>query len=175
MIERATQPWRSPVWEHYDITLKRGTKARPSILFLVFSCKHNNAQHKAKLRPRLGGNTSGTTNIDRENNKACQPKIDLAMQKYNWYEHLSLIAMRCASSKRAYNSVCYPCYRKEVAFLRPGARIPDPTTVSDDVILHKHFTERAKQYFANLTGSVHVVLDGWTAPFHASYLGICFV
>lgn len=67
-------------------------------------------------------------------------------------------------------------YKVEVEMLRPGTTPPKPATVSRDV--QRLFIDMAvlvAQYFMTLNTAFHIVLDGWTAPIVASYLGIVIV
>ncbi|GBE85812.1 Putative AC transposase OS=Zea mays PE=2 SV=2 [Sparassis crispa] len=55
-------------------------------------------------------------------------------------------------------------------------KVPSPSTVSRDVqTIYQVGSKSVKEYFTTLKGAVHLVIDGWTAPFVASYLGIVIV
>ena len=50
-LEASKATWRSAVYDHFDITLRRETDARgkPKILSFVFSCKVDPAHHPANI------------------------------------------------------------------------------------------------------------------------------
>ncbi|KII90073.1 hypothetical protein PLICRDRAFT_108714 [Plicaturopsis crispa FD-325 SS-3] len=84
--------------------------------------------------------------------------------------------MRCARSRRPFNSVADPDYLAEVQLLRPGTVVPHPSTVSRDARdIYLQASNHIKEYFSKHEGSIHLVVDGWTAPFATSYLGIVVV
>jgi len=84
--------------------------------------------------------------------------------------------MRCAVSRRPFNSVSDPLYLEEIQLLQPGIKVPSPSTVSRDVqAIYKEGSISIKEYFSKHQGAIHLVIDGWTAPFAASYLGIVVV
>ena len=73
--------------------------------------------------------------------------------------------------------------------LRPGTKLPSPSTISRDIsAMYEGGSNIVKQYFSvssdilsnattnlpdqEFTGAVHLVIDGWTSPLMASYLGI---
>ena len=73
--------------------------------------------------------------------------------------------------------------------LRPGTKLPSPSTVSRDIAaMYEDGSKIVKQYFSvsldalsstvadspyqEFAGAVHLVIDGWTSPLMASYLGI---
>ena len=110
---------------------------------------------------------------------------------YSYSNHRALIAARCAASKRPFNSVADPYYVQEVEMLRPGTKLPSPATVSRDVkAMYGVGAEVVREYFlvCNLSvlisvclysqvkqkhnSAVHLVMDGWTSPILACYLGI---
>ncbi|KAF8238004.1 hypothetical protein L208DRAFT_1244585, partial [Tricholoma matsutake] len=57
-------------------------------------------------------------------------------------------------------------YQAEVEMLQPGTIIPSPQMVSRDI--KAMYTEMSKHA---LNSTIHLVLDGWTAPIIASFLG----
>lgn len=60
--------------------------------------------------------------------------------------------------------------------LRPGTSLPHPTTVSRDIkAIYEEGSIGVREYFKKRGRNVHLVIDGWTAPLVASYLGICVV
>lgn len=57
--------------------------------------------------------------------------------------------------------------------LRPGTKLPHPSTVSNDVrALHAFAAQRVRHYFADFDGVVHCAMDRWSSPLVASYLGV---
>ena len=60
--------------------------------------------------------------------------------------------------------------------LCPGTLLSSPMTVSRDVHqLYQTLSIDIKTYFQNLNTTIHLVIDGWTAPIVASYLGIIII
>jgi hypothetical protein len=79
--------------------------------------------------------------------------------------------------------------------LRPGTKLPHPTTIQRDLIhIYEHASTWVMNYFLvlfinhstvnyqlilcylkALNSVIHLVLDGWTAPIVASYLGLVVV
>jgi hypothetical protein len=84
-------------------------------------------------------------------------------------------------------------YQAEVQMLRPGTEIPHPITISRDArTVYLELSKRVREYFVVNTNfftscslslsafqcrnnTVHIVMDGWTAPIVASFLGIVVV
>lgn len=52
---------------------------------------------------------------------------------YSEEAHHAIIALRCATSHRPFNSVNDKYYKMEIELLHPGTKIPSPKTVSLDV------------------------------------------
>ncbi|KAF8224602.1 hypothetical protein L208DRAFT_1310230, partial [Tricholoma matsutake] len=69
-----------------------------------------------------------------------------------------------------FNSVLDEDYQAEVEMLQPGTIIPSPQMVSHDI--KAMYTEMSKHA---LNSTIHIVLDGWTAPIVASFLGLVVV
>ncbi|KAF5315255.1 hypothetical protein D9619_006958 [Psilocybe cf. subviscida] len=166
IIDAAMDSWRSPVYDHYNISLRRDTTAtgHPMSLVFVFECKFNQQDHPTltRLRNKTSEGTD-TTNT-------------LPSGQYTYATHRALIALRCAKNFRPFNMVTDSDYILEVLLLRPGTKIPDPSTVSRDI---KHIYEQmalhVKNYFLNIDGPVHLVLDGWTSPLIFAYLGLVII
>ncbi|EIN05206.1 hypothetical protein PUNSTDRAFT_36609, partial [Punctularia strigosozonata HHB-11173 SS5] len=53
---------------------------------------------------------------------------------YSPLRHRALIALRCASSHRSFNSVLDADYRAKVEMLRPGTVLPSPLTILRDTV-----------------------------------------
>ena len=57
--------------------------------------------------------------------------------------------------------------------MRPNTPLPSPTQVGRDIrSLHSTVSLNVKEYFQNIPGRVHLVVDGWTSPLASSILGI---
>jgi hypothetical protein len=68
---------------------------------------------------------------------------------YSYSNHRALIAARCAASKRPFNLVADPYYIQEVEMLCPGAKLPSPATVSQDVkAMYGVGAEVVRDYFS---------------------------
>ncbi|RXW13602.1 hypothetical protein EST38_g12250, partial [Candolleomyces aberdarensis] len=185
IIDASFAGLKSPAYAHFDITLKRLTEdnGEPKELVFIFTCKTDPAGHSAHRRPRKK-TSSGTGNLVAGMN-ACLKRqgLDLVVVSasastipYSPENHRTLIALRCAANMRPYNSVQDPLYAAEVEMLRPGTKIPDPTTVSRDVqLLYQEISKCVCQYFKNLGNAIHLAVDGWTAPITASFLGVVLI
>ncbi|TFY82246.1 hypothetical protein EWM64_g1767 [Hericium alpestre] len=192
IIEEATKKWTSLAYSHYVITLKRvcHRDGSPLRLEFVYTCRYDPRTHKQQSRPRM--QTSwGTGNLIREKRKCeakrgivdgadtsvgAQQTLESTVSRYTPARHRALIALRCAESKRPFNSVQDPRYLEEIELLRPGTVVPSPSTVSrDSNDIYVQGSNAVKQYFKQHTGSIHLVIDGWTAPFAYSYLGIVVI
>ncbi|KAF9792012.1 hypothetical protein BJ322DRAFT_980034, partial [Thelephora terrestris] len=103
--------------------------------------------------------SQGTSNLERSRRKCMQqrganenPIPDVPQPPpltYSQPKHHALIAARCASSKRSFNSVADPYYIQEVEMLCPGTKIPSPATVSRDInMMYKFGAEVVHKYFS---------------------------
>ncbi|KAJ6537535.1 hypothetical protein DFH09DRAFT_930744 [Mycena vulgaris] len=134
-----------------------------------------------------------TRGVSGDSNKNAQQDLHRSVSRYTPARHRALVALRCASSHRPFNAVRDPYYLEEVELLRPGTKVPSPRTVSRDIhTLYLAGSKMVKEYFKvpffpfiyipldlitqqDYHGAIHAVIDGWTAPFVASYLGIVIV
>ncbi|KAJ7619598.1 hypothetical protein FB45DRAFT_678124, partial [Roridomyces roridus] len=67
---------------------------------------------------------------------------------YSEATHRTLIALRCASSKRPFNQVEDKFYRQEVELLRPGTKVPSADTVANNVQrLYRTLAADVRDYF----------------------------
>ncbi|EIM91656.1 uncharacterized protein STEHIDRAFT_30972, partial [Stereum hirsutum FP-91666 SS1] len=67
---------------------------------------------------------------------------------YSEAMHRAIISIRCAASKRSFQSLKDPLYLREVHLLRPGTLLPSPQTGQRDLVrLHEGFKPRATKYF----------------------------
>jgi len=190
----SAKTWKSPVYDHYDVSVTRVEgKDKPYIDF-VFTCKYGSSNHPPRRRRRMG-TKDGTGNLHKAVGKCSQKPQPVTAPHptdntaYSPAAHRALIALRCAVSKRPFNSVSDPLYAQEVQMLRPGTKLPSPSTVSRDIAaMYEGGSNIVKRYFSvsldilsstnpnlldqGFTGAVHLVIDGWTSPLMASYLGI---
>jgi len=189
----SSRTWKSSVYDHYHVSVKRVEGDDRHIDF-IFTCKYGSSNHPPQRRRRMG-TKDGTGNLRRTLTKCLgQPQSEIQPHPtedvpYSPAAHRALIALRCAVSKRPFNSVSDPFYAQEVHMLRPGTKLPSPSTVSRDVAaMYENGSEIVKQYFSvssnilsgstadpfdqEFVGAVHLVIDGWTSPLMASYLGI---
>lgn len=156
-LEASKATWRSSVYDHFDITLRRemDARSRPKTLFFVFSCKVDPAHHPASVRARMSTG-HGTKNIQ-NSVKACDKRVgtvtDTTMvkstgQPYSAAAHRTLIAMRCAKNHRPFNSVLDEDYQVEVEMLHPGTILPGPQTVSRDIkSIYAEMSKNVRNYF----------------------------
>lgn len=81
--------------------------------------------------------------------KGAQQTLEKSVSQYTKARHRTLIALRCAIDKRPYDSISDELYIEEVDLLRPGTKLPSPSTVSRDVqALYSEGGKRVKEYFA---------------------------
>jgi hypothetical protein len=152
------------VYNHYQISLERQYSGirqdKPGTLTFVFTCRHDPATHKPHRRKRMQS-SQGTGNLGKgekdcnarrgvngDTNKNAQQDLFGSVSRYTPARHRALIALRCASSHRPFNSVADPYYLEEVELLRAGTKVPAPITVSRDVqILYREGAKKVKEYF----------------------------
>lgn len=160
---QAKATWRSDVYKHYNVSLVRHTSidGGPGYIEFKFTCKNDPIGHKPHVRRRME-TSHGTKNLKRgqtdckarrgvkgDSNIGAQQTLTRAVSNYSPARHRALIAMRCAVSRRPFNSVRDPYYIDEVEMLRPGTHIPSPSTVSRDVnTIYKKGSTYLKEYFA---------------------------
>ncbi|KAJ3500635.1 hypothetical protein NLJ89_g9707 [Agrocybe chaxingu] len=95
---------------------------------------------------------------------------------YSHAGHRALIALRCAKFCRPFNMVSDDDYHLEVAMLHPNTVPPSPSTISRDVkAIYLELGRHVLTYFKDRNAPIHLVLDGWTSPLIASYLGLVVV
>jgi len=139
---------------HYNISLERCNEMRT--LTFRFTCRYDPVNHPLLTRGRLD-TSQGTSNLERSRRKCQQLRgedsatgaLALPPPTYSHSKHRALIAARCASSRRPFNSVSDPYYIKEVQMLCPEADLPSPQTVSRDVLAMYSFgAEVVREYFS---------------------------
>jgi len=148
----------SPVYNHYNTTLQRNIDENTGerSLSFVFTCKSHPELHSGPiLRSRKKGASEGTSNLQKAVD-TCLRKQGVKLQKntsadaipYSESGHRVLIAIRCAKQSRPINAILDEDYRHEVEMLRPGTRIPHPTTVQRDLIhIYEHASTWVMNYF----------------------------
>ena len=148
--------WRSDVYDHYDITLRRNMTEtqEPLSMTMIFTCKtHPHYHTSVRTRPR-GKTGDGTSNFQKD--------VDMCLKKqgrgrikpkspaisYSEAGHRALIALRCAKNACPINSVLDEDYRLEVKMLRPGTKLPGAmTTQRDMVYIYEQTSIAVKNYF----------------------------
>ncbi|KAJ3573237.1 hypothetical protein NP233_g2572 [Leucocoprinus birnbaumii] len=179
---------RSPAYEHFDISLERlyDDKDQPKELVFIFSCKVDPDRHLPHRRPRLktsagtGNLTSGIKACDRRRGIATHSQASRSSNvvkiTYSEAAHRAIIALHCARNQRPFNIVNDPMYKAEVDLLRPGTSVLTPEMLSrDTLLLHQELSRSVRDHFLKLNNGVHIVLDGWSAPIIAAYLGLVVV
>lgn len=162
-IDQARNTWKSKAYDHYEVTLVRHKHrdGSPSKLAFKFTCRTDPHTHKPLFRDRMK-TAQGTQNLARAE-KACldrrgvqgdssagsQQDLRGSVSKYSPARHRALIALRCAASRRPFNTVADPYYLQEVELLRPGTVVPNPRTVSRDVLaIYQKAAIGVKEYFS---------------------------
>ena len=157
--ELSKKAWKSSVYDHYNVSLERSHETRT--LTFRFTCRFDPIGHPSLIRGRLD-TSQGTSNLERSRKKCIQrrgadenptpgaPQPPGLM--YSQPKHRALIAARCASSKRPFNSVADAYYIQEVEMLRPGTKLPSPATVSRDInAMYKFGAGVVCEYFSVCT------------------------
>ena len=109
-------------------------------LFFVFTCRRDSSTHSPHKRA-WNKTSTGTTNMRTsvakcDHQRGVTPTTSRTVMTsplYSEAAHQAIIALRCATSHCPFNSVSYKYYHKEVDLLRPGTKIPVPSTVSLDI------------------------------------------
>ncbi len=79
-----------------------------------------------------------------------------AVIPYTKAAHRALIVLRCAKNHRPFNSVLDKDYQAEVNMLRPGTKLPHPTTISRDIqAIYLDMSQHIRSYFQT---SSHVIV-----------------
>jgi hypothetical protein len=131
----------------------------------VFTCKTHPADHKPHFRPR-NKTGEGTSNLQSAitqcferwgGNRPGDAKVaQAAVIPYTEAAHRALIALRCAKNHRPFNSVLDEDYQAEVNMLRPGTKLPHPTTVSRDIqAIYLDMSMHVRNYFQV---SFHIII-----------------
>lgn len=200
----AITSWKSAAYNHYNVTLERELHddGSPRYLHYIFTCKTNPDDHPLHTR-RREKTSEGTSNLklgaERCDTKhGTRPTIaaqDNGSIPYSAAAHRAIIMLRCSKNSRPFNSVLDEDYRIEVQMLRPGTEIPHPITISRDArAVYLELSKCVRNYFTVGIGlivsfvctylfnsrkrrnnTVHLVMDGWTSPIVASFLGIVVV
>jgi len=133
------------------VTLHRQTAVKK--LFFVFTCWHSSTTHLPHEHAQNNTST-GTTNMRTSATKCdCQrgvapttsTTVTSASPFYSEAAHRAIIALHCATSHCPFNFVNDKYYHKEVELLRPGTKIPAPSTVSLNI----------KHIYLELSKTVH--------------------
>lgn len=155
-VAASVKTWKSSVYDHYKTSVARIEANDKRYIDFIFTCKFGVPSHGSQRRRRMGSR-DGTGNLRKAMLKC--PKHTQAQlvagshseansTSYSPAAHRVLIALRCATSKWSFNSVSDPLYANEVQMLRPGTKLPSPSTVSCDVtILYEKGSSMVKQYF----------------------------
>jgi hypothetical protein len=155
-LDASKATWRSTVYDHFDVTLRRDGEGQLSTLVFAFNCKVDPAHHTPHLRARMSTG-HGTKNIQ-DGVKACNKRVGTTStttsavnfhEPYSAAAHRTLIAMRCAKNHRPFNFVLDEDYQAEVQMLCPGTILPSPQTVSRDIkAIYSEMSKNVRNYFS---------------------------
>jgi hypothetical protein len=82
-------------------------------------------------------------------NSEKNPTSGTSLLMYTPARHRAMIAIRCAVSRRPFNTVSDPFYLQEIELLRPGTQVPTPSTVSRDIQnIYQAGSDVVKEYFS---------------------------
>ncbi|CCO33243.1 Putative AC transposase AltName: Full=ORFA [Rhizoctonia solani AG-1 IB] len=184
IIAAALASWPSPVYPHYIVTLVRyfridpdtGSEV-PDYLEYVFTCKTDPDRH-AVLRRRRDRTHDGTGNLKvlmeacKERNNVAALSDQPASTPFLYAMHLAIIVMLCAYHYLPFAGVLHDLIRRHVQLLRPGTTMPNNTTVSRTTrYIYEKQGLKVREYFKGIE-TIHLALDGWTAPTATAYLGL---
>ena len=158
-IAAAVKSWSSEAYNHYTVTMRRnyadGQEMEAKSIDFIFTCKtHPELHGEPKVRAREKS-SQGTTfllkdiaNCDKKRGIE-HPKPSSNVPPFTNERFRASIALRCAKSARPINMVLDEDYRDEVEMLRPGTRVPHPTTVQQDLInIYTHMAMHVVNFLA---------------------------
>lgn len=132
---------RSPVYDHYDITVEQiyGSCNKKLQIDFIFTCKAD-PDHHTPHRCARGKMSSGTSNLVSGERQCLQRrgivKAEGSGQSslvYSEALHWVLIVLRCVASARPFNMIIDKWYKMEVEMLWPGTVVLHPATISSDL------------------------------------------
>lgn len=153
-VAESQKTWKSTVYNHYNVSLEWCYETRT--LTFQFTCRFDLKNHPSLTHGWLD-TSQGTSNLERARKKCQQLHGEETLSgapmppppTYSRSKHRALIAARCASSRRPFNSVSDPYYIQEVQMLCPEANLPSPQTVSRDILAMYSFGAKAvREYFS---------------------------
>jgi hypothetical protein len=178
IVQAALASWTSKVYDHYTTTMERDEDS--DAITYVFSCKYEDKDHPASKRPR-SKTATGTGNLsanaracDARNNRTeelqSSPLKDMVV-KQNGPLVKALIALDAVEAAKPYRSFNTRFFKRLMSIL--GYEAPDRRTISNHVLLlSRELSVDVVQFFGSLPERLHLVIDGWTAPFAVSFLGV---
>ncbi|KAF5345112.1 hypothetical protein D9756_011467 [Leucocoprinus leucothites] len=182
---------KSAAYAHFDITVEHtfDEEGDPKEIIYLFICKVDPEGHPVQRRARA--KTSLDTSNLVNSIQACDKRLGIVRESsglikstssestsfpYSRALHCVVAVLRCSDSQRPFNMQGDFWYLVEVEMLRAGAVPPSPQMVSHDMRrLYPLMSGGVRKYFQDLDQALHIVLDGWTAPIIASYLGLVVV
>ncbi|KAK6992292.1 putative AC transposase [Favolaschia claudopus] len=140
---------QSEVYDHFTPSIVRDSSKSPHCMKVILTYKFLNPRHKPMERLRA---TPGSFNTSNMLSAPAPP----AAAEYSEARHRTLIALRCACLKRAFNEIEDSWYRMEVQLLRPGTVVPSADTVAEDVQrLYVSLAHEVKKYFLTRARELH--------------------
>jgi len=124
--EASKSTWRSKVYDHFNITLRREVDdyQKPKKLVFVFTCKVDPTHHTLHVRPHMSIG-HGTKNLQ-EGVRSCDKRLGVAAgavsvqpagEPYTPAGHCTLITLQCTKNHHPFNSVLDDDYQAEVEML----------------------------------------------------------
>lgn len=171
--------WRSSVYDHYRIDIKKDHSTQE--IEYIFNCKYDNPAHELSSRLRQRAGREGTTGLWKGARQCDIERLSIAQSEssalkgvmYSFIAHRVLIALRCAASHRPFNMVNDYFYQLEVELLHPGARLPSAATVSSDLkIIYLGFSNVVSDYIRSRKIYFWIITDTWTSPQGGSEQGL---
>ncbi|KAF5345585.1 hypothetical protein D9756_011054 [Leucocoprinus leucothites] len=164
---------KSAAYAHFNITVKHtfDEEDDPKEIIYLFTCKVDPEGHPVQRRARA------KTSLVRESSGLIKSiSSESTSFPYSRALHHVVAVLHCSDSQRPFNMQGDFWYLVEVEILRAGAIPPSPQMVSHDTRqLYPLMSGGVRKYFQDLDQALHIVLDGWTVPIIASYLGLVVV
>ena len=181
------EKWKSSVYDHYDLAVERLSYPDGSRLKIrfKFTCRFDPINHPVHFRDREK-TAQGTTNLSR-GMKAClkrrgaagangdspmnaQQNLHRTVSTYTEHRHRALIALRCAASHRAFNTIEDPLYLEEIEMLRPGTKVPSTSTVSRDL---QTLYQKGSRLVADYFSVCYCCMQFSNLTYYLEILGLC--
>ncbi|KAF9008060.1 hypothetical protein BDQ17DRAFT_1455832 [Cyathus striatus] len=160
IIEASFSKFKSPVYNHYYVSLDHCTANGGHKIFFIFTCKTHpgagptlhNVQHRGHMDTDHGTKNLKTSmesceGYQREEARSSALSL-VSTIPYSLINHRTLLVLQCADSMWPFNMVNDKFYQMQVQMLCPGTKLPSHDTIQRDTIyLFKVMSLHVQQYF----------------------------